>query len=363
MTMLSIRSATEVYQDAEKCEIVRHWVDHAELAEVSRSLRALSQSLGNETSDDFWRQALDPLRRVAFSLCSTPLPFKQLPTSVRPDWSEMHRLVRQCEQMFPDSHERFSDIAAGLECLLLESTSPLIAPLEELHQQYGTISVALRDSRLNKAVADFFATSKSLRNARIVSASQLRGAHHGQAVVIIGPTGWFPEFICSAPRATAIHIVSYRWIHDSWKPTPLFLHSSNAPTDCSSRHGVGPMPRVRGSAVGHAPSAGGLDSHDLLPPLPVFELGDFSSRGTLSDNAVELVPARLCHLSGGRAVLVAADEGASSLVIDMSQTDRAVVRRVLVDDLEPGLYLLLRTSGGGRFHRTACRPHTRPSGC
>ena len=32
MTMLSIRSATEVYQDAEKCEIVRHWVDHAELA-------------------------------------------------------------------------------------------------------------------------------------------------------------------------------------------------------------------------------------------------------------------------------------------------------------------------------------------
>ncbi|MBL8819722.1 MAG: hypothetical protein JNL58_27095 [Planctomyces sp.] len=63
----------------------------------------------------------------------------------------------------------------------------------------------------------------------------------------------------------------------------------------------------------------------------------------------ETLPARLCHLSGGRAVFVSSDEGASSLVIDSSETDESVVRRIPADELEPEQYLLLRTSGGGDF--------------
>jgi hypothetical protein len=48
-------------------------------------------------------------------------------------------------------------------------------------------------------------------------------------------------------------------------------------------------------------------------------------------------------------VFVAADESATSLIIDMSETGRSSVRRVPTNELEAGHYLLLRTSGGGDF--------------
>ena len=83
MNPLSIGSATEVYGDASRCEIIRHWVDHPELAEFSRSLRALVQSLGDEAADEYWRNTLGPIRRLAFAFCSTPLPFAQAAAIVR----------------------------------------------------------------------------------------------------------------------------------------------------------------------------------------------------------------------------------------------------------------------------------------
>ena len=46
MIPLSIGRATEVYGDAARCEIIRHWVDQPALADFSCSLRALVQVIG-----------------------------------------------------------------------------------------------------------------------------------------------------------------------------------------------------------------------------------------------------------------------------------------------------------------------------
>jgi hypothetical protein len=346
---LSIPNATEIYGDASQCEIVRHWVDHAGLAELSRSLRTLVRSLGDEADDEFWRRTLGPIRRTAFSLCSTPAPFAQLAAITGIDLDQLRRCVRQSQQTFPDSHDLLNGVVLGLERLLLETTTPFLTPLETLRRDHGTLSVVLRNPRMNRVVADFFASTSTLRNAKVVSASQLRGRHQCAVLVAIGPCGWFPEFIFSAPRASAIHVISFGWIRDGWKPGPRFLHSSDASPNRSSSHRMGPMPRISGEAAEHGFAPGDLTAPDLLPPLPVFTQSGSSYGDSHPDNDREVVPARLCHLSGGRAVFVAADEGASSLIIDASEIGRATVRRVPVDELEQGMYLLLRTSGGGDF--------------
>lgn len=350
MTPLSIPSATEIYSDASACEISRHWVDHTGLSELSRSLRMLVQSLGDEVADEFWRRTLGPLRRTAFALCSTPLPFIQIAASLGTEWNQVHRNLWQCQQMYPDHYELLKRIVSGLEGLLSETSSPFVGPLELLHQQYGALSVVLRDRRMNRPVADFFAGSPSLRHAKVVSASQLRGAHQCDVLVAIGPCGWFPEYVFSAPRAFAVHVISYRWIRDGWKPGPLFLHNTDKNDGRRSSHCIGQMPRVSGETRESGSRLDDLNPPDLLPPLPVFGIqGAAASGASLADSSIELVPARLCHLSGGRGVLVPADEGASSLVIDASEVGRAAVRRLPTDELEQGLYLLLRTSGGGDF--------------
>jgi hypothetical protein len=351
VTPLSIRSASEVYTDAARCEIVRHWVDHAGLGEMSRSLRTLVESLGDEATDEFWRRILGPLRRTAFALCSTPLPFALAGSVIGPDWNQLQRLTRQSQQMFPDSHDLLNSIVIGLQRLLLEPGSPLIEPLEILRQKQGEFSIILRNPRMNKEVANFLARSKTLRDLKVVSASQLRGSSHCSVLVAIGPCGWFPEYVFSAPRAAAVHVVSYRWIRDAWKPGPLFLHNTGA-ANKSSSHSIGPMPRINGGIAphgSHCSAAEDLHPPDLLPPIPVFRPGGFPYGSSTAEATDELIPARLCHVSGGRAVLVAADDDASCLIIDTSEIGHAAVRRMRVDALEQGLCLLLRTSGGGDF--------------
>ncbi|MEK6259920.1 MAG: hypothetical protein AABP62_14970 [Planctomycetota bacterium] len=284
-------------------------------------------------------------------MCSTPLPFAHLAATVGTNWEQLDKSVRQSKLLYPDSYELLNHVFSQLKRLLEEGSAPLIGPLENLHEQHGAISVVLRNPRMNRLVTDFFAGSRSLRNAKIVSASQLRGAHHCAALVAIGPCGWFPEYVFSAPRATIIHVVSFRWIRDGWKPGPLFLHKSdaNSASDANQNHRIGMMPRISVEATGNGFASDDLHPLDLVPPVPVFAPYGSTFGTSQSNDADDVVPARLCHLSGGRAVFVAADDGSTFLIIDPSETGRSAVRRVPVDDLEQGMYLLVRTSGGGDF--------------
>src|SRR4051812_19327686 len=104
MKPVSIGNATSVYETATKCEITRHWVDHAALAVISRSLRSLVQFLDSEAEEEFWQRALGPVRRLAFAFCSTPLPFDRAAAAACIEWDKLHRQVRLCQQLYPASH-------------------------------------------------------------------------------------------------------------------------------------------------------------------------------------------------------------------------------------------------------------------
>lgn len=348
MTPLSISSATEVYEDACKCEIIRHWVDHPALAELSCSLRAFAHMLGDETTDEFWRRTLSPIRRLGFAFCSTPLPFSVAAAAASIDWSGLRRQARVCEQLFPDAHEALDSLIQQLEDLSAKTDSPFIVALEEIHQQGGELGVVLRNPLMNRAVADFFASTATLKNARVVSPSQLHGGHLCNVLAAIGPCGWFPEHVFLAPRAAAVHVISPRWIRDSWKPGPIFLHNSEKSGSINRCHRMGAFPKVKDGTHSSSHFSAGLLPVDLLPPMPNFGASGRPFSGQSGDGE-EAVPARLCHLIGQRAVFVAAGDGSSSLIIDTSEMGNAGVRRVPVSELEPGHYLLLRTSGGGDF--------------
>lgn len=349
MKPVSIATATSVYETASKCEITRHWVDHAGLADVSRSLRSLARSLESEAEEEFWQRVLGPVRRLAFALCSTPLPFDRAAAAACIDWDKLHHQVRRCQHVYPDSHAALASLVQKLETLSTETGSPFTAPLELLHGASGGLSVVLRNPRMNQAVAAYFAARTALRNATVVSTRQLREGRLCDVLVTIGPCVWFPDYVFSAPRAAQIHVVSFRWIRDAWKPGPVFLNGAGSSADKSRQHCVGALPRLRGQAVPPTQTLPDLQPADLLPPVPPFGKAGSRIHGWQPSAGDETLVARLCHLSGGRAVFVSADEGASSLVIDLTETGDSIVRRVPADELEPELYLLLRTSGGGDF--------------
>lgn len=342
MIPLSIGRATEVYRDVSRCEITRHSVDHPCLASVSRSLRSLVNALGDEAADEYWRQTIGPVRRLAFTYCSVPLPFSEAAEVLRVDWGKLDRQVRLCRQLFPDFAERLAALVRQVQELSHEADSPFIQPLERLCRDGGAFALVLRDIRMNVPVAGYLSRSPALQNVRVVSAQQLRGARLCDVLFAIGPCGWFPEYVFSAPRAASIHVLSYQWIRDAWKPGPIFLGSSGSPHGKKCNHLLGMVPQVGGIVRRTDPAD--ILAGDLLPPLP-----NFSHAAAQSRQNDETVSARLCHLSGNRAVFVAADEGATSLVIDASEAGHAAVRRMRIDELMPGYFILLRTSGGGDY--------------
>lgn len=348
MKPTSILRASDLYAKASQCRIIRDWVDHVGLAKFSHLLRELIRSLGDEIADDFWQQTLNPIRRTAFALCSSPLPFAKVASAIGIGWDKLDRLVRQSRQLYPDSFELLEQAVAELSKLLEETSSPLISPLEALHKQHGALEVVLCNPRLNRAVANFFACSGTLQRVEVVSVSQLRGPHLSNALVTIGPCGWFPEYVFTAPRATSIHVISFRWIGDNWKPGPLFLNKTLDMPDVNRTHMIGKMPQISAVKSGDHSIPKNFDPLDLLPPMPVLTTYGYPNSSSSSRETDEMVAARLCHLNGNRAVFIAIDDSASLLIINLFGKGHAV-QRIPADQLERGLYLLLRTSGGGDY--------------
>lgn len=349
MNPVSIGHTTGIYETVSECEITRHWVDHAQLADVSRSLRTLVLSLGTEAEDEFWQRVLGPVRRLAFALCSTPLPFDRTVAATCVEWDKLNLQMRRCQQLYPDSYTAIASVVQKLQGLGTETASPFTTVLESLHSKRGGMSIVLRNPRMNQAAAAYFAASSKLRKAKVVSARQLRESQLCDMLVAIGPCGWFPDYVFSAPRAAVIHVVSYRWIRDPWKPGPVFLNGDGSVSDKTRHHYLGALPQLKSEATSPGQALTDLQPLDLLPPLPPFARDGSRIAGWHTSASEEMLPAHLCHLSGGRAVFVSADEDASSLVIDSSETGDSVVRRLPTKELEPELYLLLRTSGGGDF--------------
>jgi len=340
-----ISSATKVYENVSKCEIIRCWVDHPELYNVSYALRTLIQSLQSEIGDEYWRLTLSPVRRLVFALCSTPLPFNHVTEASPIDWDKLERQIQICQQLYPDSYTALSDLVKKLKLLSTEACSPFTKPLISLCNEKNEVSVVIKNPRMNQAVAEYFANSVLLKNAKVVSSRQLRETHICNSLVLIGPCKWFDDYIFLAPCTQHIHVMLFRWMQDTWKPEPVFLHDSDA-DDKSHKHCMGTMPKIIGQPVLVNSVLHNLKPPDLLPPLPLFRAtGGYDLRLQPGE---ETVLAKICLLSGGRAVLVSADEG-TQLIIDLSETGNSIVRRVHANALEPYQYLLLRTSGGGDF--------------
>lgn len=348
MTLLSITKVTEIYRTAAKCRITRHQIEHSTLAAFSCALRNLIRSLETDANDEFWQRTLRPIRRLGYTFCSTPLPFSEAATLVGVDWYKLRLDLRLCEKLFPDEHEALASLVKQLEELSAETNSPYIATLEKILEQDGELGVILGNTRMNQPVAEFIARTKTLRNAKVLSPSQLSGGHMCNMLATIGPCGWFPEHVFMAPRAAAVHVISPRWIRDSWQPAPIFSDITGDTGSGNRSHRIGAMPKVNEPTSTDSPSPTDLFPVDLLPPMPAFDGYGRHFAGQTGTNE-DTVSARLCHLSGDRAVFIAVDDGSTSLIIDISVIGHASVRRAPTRELEPGHYLLLRTEGGGDF--------------
>ena len=345
-------AASDVYKCTSRAQIKRWWVAFSPLGEFCRALKKLKRGLDAHTRDDYWAPFFWRLDRYQFLLSTLPLPSNHPSIYPAGTIEVLEERLRQCHLLYPEHAQTAKDLLIRLSTLVSEGLNPLFNELLQLGDKSERASVALvvKEPHFIRDVESLLASEEVLRNVVVVGAQHLRENYCYDQLIILGAPRWYPEHVYTAPRGREIHVVCYDWVRDNWKPERAFIGSSS-----SSRSSI----FSRGQLDKHAlssPSSDHLSAEELLPEIDLDQLHKRFSRHSTGDLELEAVQARLLLLEGGSAVFIEASENSKVMVIDLDEdeeggTERRTssLPRVTVSDIEPGMYVLLRTGGGGDY--------------
>jgi hypothetical protein len=242
--------------------------------------------------------------------------------------------------LYPDLVNPAFAILDLLTKLLDYPQDPLLGKLLELTDAEQKIAWVIKESRLIPYVEELVA-KLNLPQLNVVHPLQLKDLTCYDRLIVIGPSRWFPESIFTAARAGQIDILIFDWIKDRWKPQDVFVspHKSSGP---SNRKYVTVEERETSSRW------------EDIDPESLFIIINKASSVTSTLNKegrdeYEDVIAMCMFLEDDWAVFIEASEGAKTLVIDPDEDTGHRIARILAKEIKPGMFILVRTSGGGDY--------------
>lgn len=341
----------KLYRCVEHCRLYKHLVHHVAFRDLCTAIRGLENNLGEQAQDDYWQELLQELKRFRFTLYAAPVPINfQSDKLLR----FLEGQKRNCQHFYPGSLQKLQDIINLVSVLVAIPDNPLLEKILELLPpgDSSKTAILLKEAYLFPAVEELIVNHPALRHVELVNRHQLRGAECYQNLFVIGPHYWFPDYIFRAPRTKEVHYIRYSWIPDTWVIRPIFIMPTNSQDTPGSNSAL-----VAGSVTRKGTNEVSEDQEqEKVPEINWHKLSTKVMRSTPDDHTQEVVPARLYLLTGDQAVFLEAGEHARVLVLDFETSgeegdDEEVqqIRRMPVAKLQPGMFLLLRTEGGGDY--------------
>lgn len=252
----------------------------------------------------------------------------------------MRAFVARTVRAYPSMGEEVRKLADLLSDLRSLGDNPLLYALENLvGPGDGSTIVLVRQNRLMGAVQDSLDSRVSTRGFEAIGVDGARDLPPVDRVVLVGSTRWYPSYVLAAPKAPLVEVVSYKWNRGRWRPEHAFLGG-----------GAATSPREYEPVEQYDDDDAELD--EAWPEIDWDEIARRAAASSGDDDEAELqeqVEARLFSLDGGNAVFLHAADGSKSLVIDLKEASDSRVRRMETSEIEPGMFVLLRTEGGGDY--------------
>ena len=345
MTDISLSSVNEIYFCSSTVKITQHRFEHPKFRNFCLSLTNFERSLGENAADDYWQNFLRPLKQYRFKLCAAPLPFNH-PTACQPktiDLLEKH--LKRCKSIYPDFESAADNLFKNLAILSQSDNNRL---LDFLVEHYSNIVLLLKNSHLIPAVEDILATIPKVHKFELLVPSQLRGNNCSNKLIVVGAMRWFPDSVFTAPRAHTIDIIQYNLINDRWQPEAVLINSINnaKPSIIIKNHGS----ELDTADCTHTDVvvAEYLNPDEILPPpINLSQIAKRFTRSSLVAGEEEYVEARLFLLEGETAVFL--DANVQQHIIDLHEHGEDQVKKIPVTNIEPDMFIILRTSGGGDY--------------
>ena len=257
-----------------------------------------------------------------------------------------------CELIFPLFADSARELVNSVLAVRDSYSNPILAACAEIAGCGGAdVAMLVKEPRLIPAVEQLLVDEPGVGPVDVIRPSQLMGHFCYSKLIVIGPARWYGDYVFKSPRAHHIHIVKYRWINDSnpsgevftgspklsgtgWVGTGEIVITSTKESSISPRESMNPEDFL--------PS---IDWGDILRRVSARTVGDPDH----TDDDEEYVTALLFQLEGEIVVPLDASEGARATVLMLTQEETDPVQRIPVANIEPGMFLLVRTGGGGEY--------------
>jgi hypothetical protein len=325
-------AVSRVYECLAACEVHRYRISHEPFNTFCLRLQRLQHALNELGDDEYWRPILQYLCRFRYLASATPSPFNDPGIFSPTTCGNIEELLSsRGPHLYPDFAVQTLALLDLHRDLAATIANPLLSAISERLTDVSTLLV--RESGLVARTEHILASCG--RAVRAVAPVRLKSLDCLTHLIVVGPARWYPEYVFTAPRARRIDLLQYTWMRD--KPVNLtsFLVLP------------GKTPR-RGPAIApYQDETIDMIDADAVLPLVNWQQIVQTARETAEETQDD-VDARLFILESGRAVFLEADEQATARTIDVNNEEQPV-QRVAVTELTPGMFVLLRTSGGGDY--------------
>lgn len=333
-------SVSQIYKYSHNASVSWRSITFPYLQVFTHSLQKLIVAVGELDEDDYWFRFISKLRRFRFSIVAAPMTDTVLHAQMQSIYSDLASNIQQFQISFPGAVEQYKRLLTSSERLTNINLAQLLSSLTaEINQtkNYKQTVVLVSETRFvtecEKGLLEL-----GIQGVEVTSPSFLREDISFRNMIVIGPTRWYPDFVFTAPRSENILILKYSWIRDHWKHQNSFV----APLKTRAN-------KLMQTTLDESFEDTELDADALLPPS--FDFQNIKRQVAAENkghNDVDYVQARPFLLEEDWVVLLESEDTSSSLVIDLSDME-SPVKKIKVNEIEPGVYVLLRTTGGGDF--------------
>jgi len=336
--MIDVHAVDHVYVLGATATIRRVQIDHSLFRDYSFNIDRLIKTLGDAADEELWKQILAPLKRYRFSLAATPLQFNNESLSIGPALSSARARLSSYERVHPLAAKQLAtllDLGAILQTCPDNPIRDYI--LSEFPNGANNAAILLKESRFITPTQLSLRQHSTTRTWAIVTAGQLKNDTCYSHLLVLGAARWFPDYVFNAPRAADVCIVRYAWIGDAMPKAAVFVRGWQGAT--SNKSDADPDKP-------NDPEL--LDAGTVLPGIDWAAIQQCGP--SFAESSFDDVPAKIAALDGDFAVFLEDEESATILTLDLDTDEPSErVRRTPVQRVVPGMFVLLRTTGGGDY--------------
>lgn len=345
---MGFAEANSVYVCSKRTSYLRLRSHHSGFREFSLRVSRFQREVSDENADSdvSVERFLRMMKRFRYQVSAAPISFGLSPMN-SPENIRLLEIDRQTiVRAWPSLGDSASLLAEGIRHLFEEDCAPYlecatcpvcnIGPAEAMVLWPTDLLSAAR-----KTIDEVLGHEALL----LLSPAELKRGKTYERLLLAGPFSWFDRHsshVLSAPRAHELVSLSYEWLPDDWRLKSVFADSEVGPAD------GGPKYQEMRCGTHGQEAAVTLEDQEVLPSIPKLdELPIHAPSGERLALDHEPVPTQGFLLEPASLLVVENDDNSKMLIIDFSIEKR--VDQVPLSDIEPGMFLLHRSSGGGDF--------------